>query len=149
MLYLNNLGLNFLTLQESMYNKNTKVMKSIQYICILSLIFIFTSCSTSKQLSYEDDVYSTETEIVFADNNSDDDYYDPYEDLYEDYDYFDDDNNTYITNNYYCGSRRYRNRYYRNYYAGFNYYPTTYHWSNSCCGMNYGYPYNGGTKKKI
>ena len=118
-------------------------MKSIKYISILSLIVIFSSCSTSKQLSYEDDIYSTETDIVFVENNTEEDYYDPYEELYEDYDYYDDDNNTYITNNYYGSSRRYRSRHHRSYfYTGINYYPSTSYWGNSCCGMNYGYPYN-------
>ena len=78
-------------------------MKSIKHTSILFLIIIFSSCSTSKDLSYKDDVYSTETDIVFVENNSDEDYYDPYGDLYEEEDYY-NDNDTYITNNYY-GSR--------------------------------------------
>ena len=143
-----------------------KTINQFLYIIIFSFMF---SCTVSKDMSYQDDIYSAENEIIFADNNTDqknqeeEDYYDAeYGDLYEDdqYDFYGENNTTYITNNNY--NSRYSDRFQRfnnsGFYFGVSYWQNPYCYNNwysynSCfCGMNnnywnnnwwgYGYPYN-------
>ena len=105
-------------------------MKTINQLLLLLFITIFSSCTMSKDMSYEDDIYSTDNGVVFADytdeeqnNNEQEDYYDSqYGDLYEDenYDFSGNGNTNYVTNH--------------NYYSGYNGYT-----SNRCYSSRYRY----------
>ena len=64
-------------------------MKTINQLLTFIFATLICSCTVSKDMSYEDDIYSTDNGIVFAENNNDqkdteEDYYDSeYGDLYE------------------------------------------------------------------
>ena len=122
-------------------------MKTINQLLSFLLVLFICSCTVSKDMSYEDDIYSADNEIIFAENNNDkqeneqeEDYYDAeYGDLYADdqYDFYGDNNTTYITNHNYYSPSMNRFRTYNNsrFHVGVSY------WQNPYCPYNW-YSYN-------
>ena len=148
------------------------IMKIINSILSLAVIGLLSSCSSTQDLSYEDDIYSEEEAYMpTTSSNSEFDEYYSYEDeastrLAED-EYYDpkysetennDDGNTYVTNNYYNSNydyqyssriRRFNNcnsgySYYNPYYTNPYYYGSPYGWNTNIYFGNYysGYAYN-------
>ena len=64
-------------------------MKTINQFNLLLFICFISSCSMSKDMAYEDDIYSSDNGIIFSDNleesNENDDYYDSESLYFDDY----------------------------------------------------------------
>lgn len=140
-------------------------MKIINSILSLFVIGLLSSCSSTQDLSYEDDIYSEEEEYIpTASSTSEFDEYYSYDDeasaQTKEEDYYDpkhseiennDGSNTYVTNNYYNSNydyqyssqiRRFNNcnsgySYYNPYYTNSNYYGSSYGWNTSIYFGNY------------